>query len=423
MQNVAGFRQRVLAWCVVLGGAVSVAATARADDWPQFLGASRDGISTESGLVRGFDESGPRLLWQTELGVGMSGIAVAGGQLLTMEQDDHSQYVTCLKADDGAIVWRTPVAPMYENGMGNGPRATPTVSGQRIYAMTGEGILVALARTDGTKQWEVDVPGSLGGEPSEYGMSCSPLVAGEAVIVHAGTDDAAVAAFDAASGKLLWTAGRGRAGYSSPILRTLSGVPQVLAFTASGLMGVDPASGAELWSFPFATDFDCNTANPVQMDKDHVLISAGENHGSALLRVATTGNTWSVRDVWTSYGKDSQLRAEWQTPVLHEGHLYGLDNSGSAGPITNLVCIRVSDGKTLWKKSRFGKSNLVVADGMLWLTTMDGELVAVEASPDAFRETGRAAVMQTTRQAPAIADGRLYVRDKGGVLCFDLSAA
>ena len=170
-----------------------------------------------------------------------------------------------------------------------------------------------------------------------------------------------------------------------------------MAFTATGLTGIDPVSGAELWSFPLATDFVCNTANAVQMDKDHVLISAGENHGAALLRFITTGNTRSVSDVWTSYGKDSQLRANWQTPVLHEGHLYGLDNSGSEGPITNLACIRVSEGKPLWKKSQFGKSNLVVADGMLWLTTMDGELFAVEASPSPAFDSADSATGSTVR--------------------------
>lgn len=395
-------------------------ASVSGDDWPQFLGVDRNGISSETGLLKSFGSSGPKVLWQTDLGVGMSGIAVQGDHAWTMYQDDSSQYVACLNTSDGKLVWKTAVAPMYENGMGNGPRATPSVTEQSVFALTGEGILVALKRADGKKLWEVNVPRSLGGEPSEYGMSGSPLVVGSAVIVHAGTESAAVAAFDAQSGKPLWKAGSGKAGYSSPVLRTVAGVAQVLAFTASGLTSLDPASGRELWTFPFATEYDCNTANPVQTDDNHVLISAGENHGSVLLNVTMSSDKWTVKDEWTSAGKDSQLRAEWQTPVLHDGHLYGLDNSGSAGPITNLVCVRLSDRKTVWAKNRFGKSNLVLADGTLWLTTMNGELVTVEASPAGFKETGRATVMETTRQAPSIAAGRLYVRDDAKVICFDI---
>lgn len=391
-----------------------------ADDWPQFLGADRNGVSSETGLVKSFGSSGPKVLWQADLGVGMSGIAVQGAHAVTMYQDETSQYVACLNTADGQLAWKTVVAPMYENGMGNGPRATPSVTEQSVFALSGEGILVALKRADGKSLWEVNVPKSLGGEPSEYGMSCSPLVVGSAVIVHAGTESAAVAAFDAQSGKLLWKAGSGKAGYSSPVLRTVAGVAQVLAFTASGLTNLDPVSGKELWSFPFPTEYDCNTANPLQTDDNHVLISAGENHGSVLLDIRKDGDKWTVKEEWISAGKDSQLRAEWQTPVLHDGHLYGLDNSGSAGPITNLVCIRLSDRKTVWAKNRFGKSNLVLADGTLWLTTMNGELVTVEASPAGFKETGRATVMETTRQAPSISAGRLYVRDDAKVICFDI---
>ncbi|MFO0976636.1 MAG: PQQ-binding-like beta-propeller repeat protein [Planctomycetaceae bacterium] len=405
----------------VLAG-VSCGVNSYGDDWPQFLGVHRDGVSKETGLVKKFGAKGPAVLWQTDLGVGMSGISVVGSQVFTLYQDETSQYVVCLGVEDGKITWKTAVGSAYENAMGNGPRATPSVSGDNVYALTGEGILVALKRTDGMKLWEVNVPKSLGGEPSEYGMSGSPLVVEKHVIVHAGTESAAVAAFDAATGKLSWKAGSGKAGYSSPVLAELSGVPQVLAFTATGITSVDPASGTEFWSFPFITDYDCNTANPVTTDDGHVLISAGENHGSVLLNIAKSGNKWTVKDEWTSAGKDSQLRAEWQTPVLHDGYLYGLDNSGSAGPITNLVCIRLSDRKTMWQKSRFGKSNLILADGMLWLTTMNGELVCVEAKSDDFFETGRATVMETTRQAPAISNGRLFVRDDVRIICFDVKS-
>jgi len=172
-----------------------------------------------------------------------------------------------------------------------------------------------------------------------------------------------------------------------------------------------------------AGEYDCNTACPVQVGENELLISAGENHGSVILQVTKSGGGLQVQSVWSSLGKDSQLRAEWQTPVVHEGHLYGLDNSGSAGPITNLVCIRLSDRKTVWQKSRFGKGNLILADGCLWITTMKGELVLVEAAAAGYRELGRATVMETTRQAPSLSGGRLYVRDDQHVICLEAGAS
>ena len=395
---------------------------ANSDNWSQFLGPQRNGTSVEKNLIDTWPASGPKIVWRTPLGVSMSGVAVVSGAAFTMFQDDTSQCVVCLNAADGKELWRTPVAPMYENAMGHGPRATPTVADGHVFAFTGEGILTALKVDDGKQLWSVDVPKLLKGKPNEYGVSCSPLVTDGLVVVHSGTGSAAVAAFKVADGKLAWQAGKGNAGYSSPALMTLGGVPQIVSLTAAGAMGIEPATGKQLWSFPYPTEYDCNTATPVQLDDQHVLISAGENHGSVILALQAGQNGMTAESVWSSLGKDSQLRAEWQTPVIRDGYLYGLDNQGSAGPITNLVCVRLKDHKTMWQKNRFGKSNLILADGKLFLTTMEGEVVIVEASPKEFHELARATIMETTRQAPALANGHLFVRDDKDVICIDVNA-
>lgn len=399
-----------------------VAAHANAGDWGQFLGPNRNGVSTETGLINAWPAAGPKIVWRTPLGVSMSGVAVAEGAAFTMFQDETSQYVVCLNAADGKERWRTSVAPKYENAMGHGPRATPTVAEGYVFAFTGEGILVALKVADGKQRWTVNVPKSLSGKPNEYGVSCSPLVTSDRVIVHSGTKAAAVAAFGIADGKLAWKVGSGNAGYASPVLMSLNGEPQIVSLTGSSVLGMEPKSGKELWSFPFPTEFDCNTASPVRLDEQHLLLSAGENHGSMVLAVKVDKNGAKAEEIWSSLGKDSQLRAEWQTPVIHDGHLYGLDNQGGAGPITNLVCLRLKDHKTVWQKNRFGKSNLILADGKLFLTTMTGEVVIVEASPQEFHELSRATIMETTRQAPALADGHLFVRDDNEVLCIEVKA-
>lgn len=396
---------------------------AGAADWPQFLGGQRNGVSDESGLISAWPESGPTIVWRTPLGVSMSGVSISGNRVFTMFQNETNQFVVALNAETGSEVWRSPVAPKYENSMGHGPRATPTVVDGIAYGYSGEGILAALNAADGKLLWSVDVPTSLGGQPSEYGMSCSPLHVGESIVVHAGTPAAAVAAYDRTTGKQIWTAGRGPAGYSSPVAVHLGGRRQVVALTGTGLLGLDPADGKVLWSFEFPTDFNCNTASPVQLDEQTLLISAGEDHGSAILRIAGATDGFTVSEIWKSYGRDSQLRAEWQTPVVVAGYLYGLDNVGGAGPVTHLTCLRLSDRKTMWRKDRFGKSNLIAADGKLFVTTMNGELLIVSADPEKYRELGRAMVMEATRQAPALSDGQLFVSDHREVLCIDARAA
>ncbi len=404
----------------VICGAELSGARGFADDWSQFLGTHRNGVSTETGLIREWPADGPKIAWRTPLGVSMSSVIVSDDRAYTMFQDDRDLFVVALNASDGQEIWRTPFAPAYENGMGNGPRATPSISDGIVFAFTGDGVLAALSAKDGKELWTANVPKQLKGSPSEYGMSCSPLVVGKLVVVHSGSESAAVAAFDVQSGKLVWKSATGKAGYSSPLLMELAGKNQIVTLTAAGAFGMNPDDGTVLWKFPFVTEYDCNTACPVQVDESSVLISAGENHGSVLLQISGSGKTFAAKELWSSLGKDSQLRAEWQTPVIHEGYLYGLDNNGSAGPITNLVCIRLKDQKTMWQKARFGKSNLILADGKLFLTTMNGDVVIVEATPNEFKELGRATIIETTRQAPSLANGYLFVRDDKDVVCIDV---
>jgi outer membrane protein assembly factor BamB len=414
-------RLRVL----IVASALAIVLTAgdmHADDWNQFLGPQRSGVSAEKNLINAWPENGPKIVWRTPLGVSMSSVVISNAQAFTLFQDESDLYAVAMDAATGKELWRTKFATAYENAMGNGPRATPTVADDKLFVFTGEGILAAFNAKVGKELWKVNVPSSLKGEASEYGMSCSPLVVGTTVITHTGNPDAAVAAFDVKTGKNLWTSATGKAGYSSPVLMTLAGRQQIVTLTADGAFGLETNDGKVLWKFPFPTEYDCNTACPVQLGESEVLISAGENHGSAVLQIASNGPKFSAEEVWSSYGKDSQLRAEWQTPVIHGGHLYGLDNSGSAGPITNLVCIRLKDHVTVWQKSRFGKSNLILADGKLFLTTMNGEVVIVEASPKEFEELGRAKVMETTRQAPTLSNGHLFVRDDNAVICIDVKA-
>jgi outer membrane protein assembly factor BamB len=395
------------------------ATSSQAADWPQFLGPSRNGISAETGLMEKWPEGGPKEVWRVPGGVGMSGLAISGGKLLTLVQREGQQWVVAHDAKTGKELWQSPLGSEYENQMGNGPRATPTIAGDRVFAFSGEGILAAFALADGKLIWSHNVVKELKGQEADYGMACSPLVAGENVIVIAGAPNAAVAAYNAKSGKLAWTAGEDPAGYSSPTLLKLGGQEQIVAYTGTSAIGLSPQGGSLLWRFPYETDFNCNIATPLAID-GKVFISSGENHGSTLVALKPTGKTFEAEEAWASQGAQSVMRNEWQTSILLDGHLYGFDNVGSAGPVTHLTCINATTGKRAWQQPRFGKGNLIAADGKLFCSTMKGELVVVRATPERYDEIGRATVIGTTRQAPALANGLLYLRDDKEIVCLDV---
>jgi len=394
--------------------------TTFADDWPQFLGTARNGVSRETNLIESFPTGGPAVSWRTELGVGMSGVAVVGGTVYTLYQDNEYQYLVALDETTGQQKWKTVVSDAYRNSMGNGPRATPTVAGAMAFVYTADGILAALSVDNGDVKWKVDTLRDLATRPADYGMASSPLVIDDQVVVHVGSHMGTVAAWDVKLGERRWAVGDHPSGYSSPVRRKIHGIDQIVAFAAASVMGISPIDGSELWSYPFETEYDCNIALPVLLNESSLLISAGENHGSTILKLTRKGDDWIAEPTWSSLGKHSVLRAEWQTPVQTDGHMFGLDNIGSAGPVTNLVCVNIDSGEQTWIQKRFGKSNLTLADGKLFISTMSGELVIVRATPDGFQELDRATVLGMTRQAPVIANGHLYLRDDKEVVCIDI---
>ncbi|MBS0206288.1 MAG: PQQ-binding-like beta-propeller repeat protein [Planctomycetes bacterium] len=417
-----GLCWRFLLLATLIFPAISAPETAQADgeqgEWPQFLGPHRNGISDETGLLTEWPEAGPKLVWRAPGGVGMSGLTISRGRLVTMVQRDGKQRVVSLDVKSGKTVWQTPVAPAYKNGMGNGPRATPAISGNQVFVFTGEGILAALDFADGSPLWSHNVVNELKGTVAEYGMASSPLVIGSTVVVTAGVEGASVVAYDTKSGKLAWKSGDDAAGYSSAALLQLSGRKQLVVYTGEAAVGLVPETGTPLWRFPFETNFFCNIVTPIAF-KDQVFISSGENHGCVMLSFQGT-DAIQVKEEWKSLGSQSVLRNEWQTSILADGHLYGFDNVGAAGPVSHLTCVNAETGKRVWQKLRFGKGNLIAADGKLFISTMAGELVAVRLTPRAYEELGRTTLIGTTRQAPALSNGQIYLRDDDEIVCVDV---
>src|SRR6056297_878568 len=393
-----------------------------AADWPRFLGPTANGIVRDTGkLVDAFPPAGPKEVWRVEGGAGQSGFAIVEDHCLTMMLAGKQQVLVALNAKTGETLWQTVVGPNYENSMGgHGPRATPTVSGKEVLAYTGEGILVSADWKTGKVRWSQNLPESLNIKPAEYGMACSPLVVGDAVVVTVGAPVATLAAFQRETGKRLWNTGTSTAGYSTPALLKIAGQEQIVAVAGKQVLAVQPTSGEILWSYPFVTDYDCNSASPIEVAGD-VLVSAGENHGSVRLRVTEVDGKTTVSEVWESLGGQSVLRSEWQTPLQIDGYIYGFDNVGSAGAVTHLSCVAAKTGELAWKKTRFGKGNAIFADGKMIAANMKGELILGKLSPAGYQELARAQVIDGTRQAPALADGKVFLRDNRQFVCIDLS--
>jgi hypothetical protein len=391
-----------------------------AADWPQFLGPDRNGLSAETGLLDAWPEGGPKEVWRVKGGIGMAGLAISDGKLFTMVQREGQQKLVVLSADKGEPITEIDIAPAYKNQMGDGPRATPTVVGDWVYIFTGEGILTALQwkGKELVRRWSHHTVKELKGEPADYGMACSPLVVDGKVIVTVGAPNAAVVAYEAESGKLAWSTGNDLPGYSSPTVLNVGGREQVVAYTGGAVMGLKPGNGEMFWRYPYETDFGCNIATPIAF-RDQVFISSGENHGCVLLALKQVGDTYEANEVWSSNGPKSVLRNEWQTSILLDGFLYGFDNVGGAGPVSHLTCVNAATGKVAWQQVRFGKGNTIAAEGNLFMSTLNGELVIAKASPKKYEELGRKSVVGKTRQAPALAGGLLYLRDDKEIVCLD----
>lgn len=407
-----------LLFCIVIAGLSDL----KGEDWPQFLGPQRDGTSAEDHLLDKFPANGPEVLWRVPGGVSMSAITVAESAAYTVSNLDTKQVAVALDAKTGETRWQTVVGKAYENGMGNGPRATPAISGETVYIYTGDGIVCALAASDGKLRWKQDMMQLCQSEPSEYGMSSSPLLVDDHLIVHVGGEKSAVVCLDANNGELQWMAGSGPAGYSSPTVLQLEGTKQVVSVTGNEAMGISLENGSILWRYPFQTDYACNTANPVVVGES-VFVSAGENHGCVLLDIKQVEDRYQVEPRWESTFSKSVMRNEWQTSIVVDGYLYGFDNVGAAGPITHLSCIELATGKPQWQKPRFGKGNMVYADGKFWITTMEGELILAEMSPSGYEEKSRAQLFDSTRQTMSIANGMGFIRDTSEIICLRLRDA
>ena len=399
--------------CYLLIAVVLCFSSAHAD-WPQWLGPNRTGISSETGVLTTWAADGPTVVWQKELGEGFSGISVADGRVYTMFSAGEDEFVICLNEETGREIWRFRTgAKFYERQGGNGPRSQPTVDGERVFVLSAEGWLYALNAKDGKKLWLVDLYDGMGSRVPKFGFSTSPLVENDLLLLEVGTRQGTFIALDKTNGAVKWASQRDIVSYSSPIAVDIAGIRQVVFVSGEAAVGLSPTDGSLYWRFPWQTSYDLNVATPIFVPPDHIFISSGYDHGAALLQIAQQGEGLSVKKVWESRG----MKNHFGTSLLIGDYIYGFDNA-------ILKCIEAKTGKEQWKRRGYGKGSLIYADGQLIILSDKGKLALADASPTGFREKASTQVLSgKCWTPPALANGKIFVRDMYKIVCMDVSDA
>jgi len=381
-----------------------------AADWPRFLNANIDGISSES-IATSWPVSGPKVLWRANVGTGFASIAVADGRTFTLGHRDGKETVYCFNATTGKVVWSHRYdCPLHPNLHEGGPSATPTVDGDRVYTLSKDGDLFCFNVADGKVVWQTDLKRDLSMETPQWGFSASPLILGDALILQAGH----TVAYDKATGRIRWKSERAKPAYGSAVpiqLKEFGGGSGVVVLNTDGLAVYDATDGRTLATTPWQTRFSTNGTSPIVVGHE-VCVSTGYGQGCGLFRV----NGSSLQNVYTN----TDMANHMANCVLIDGHLFGYN--GNAHPRSTkveLVCMEWSTGQVKWAERGLGCGTVIAAGKTLVLLSDKGELVLAPATPTGFKPTARAQVLGgKCWTPPALADGRVYCRNAAGdVVC------
>lgn len=383
-------------------------------EWNQWLGPNRDGKSPESGLLREWPAGGPEKVWQIgSLGAGYSSLAIAEGRLFTQGLKNGKQVLIALDVSTGQTIWETPHGQRYSNGRGDGPRGTPTVDGNRVYALGGDGNLVCAAATTGAIIWEKHLLKTYGGRNIRWGISESPLVDGSRVIVNAGGPGASIVALDRETGAELWKTQSDKAGYSSAVAAVIDGVRHYIVFTGNAAVGVLAENGELLWRYNPVSNSTANIATPIVRD-NRVFLSSSYGTGCALLHLKGTGKSIHASEVY--FNRD--MRNHYSSSILLDGVLYGFSSR-------ILTAMHFETGEVAWRDRSIGKGQLIYADRRLYILSEDGDVALIDPDPSGYREISRFEIGSRnfpTWTLPVISDGRLYLRDQELLYAYSIKA-
>ena len=381
-------------------------------DWPQFRGPRRDGI-VNADLSNVNWQQAPVEIWRHPVGKGWSSFAIVGGLAFTQEQRGDNECVVCYDALTGRQIWEHADALRFDEAMGGpGPRATPTIADSRLYSLGATGQLNCLDALSGRKLWARNILDDAGAGNIRWAMAGSPLIAeGKVIVIPGGENDHGVAAYDAASGEPVWSAGTAPASYAAPTLASLHGTQTLLAFHGLGLSGHDLTNGALLWTVPWENDPKVNAAEPVVVDDHSVLIATGYGQGATLVRLQQNGDDWSAETDWT----EKRFKLKFNAPVRQGQYVYGLSEG-------ILMCLNLDSGGIEWKKGRYGYGQLLLADDVLIVLAENGDIAYVAATPDDYEELGRFPALDgKTWNHPVVWNGHLFARNGEEAACFALT--
>jgi outer membrane protein assembly factor BamB len=387
-----------------------------AQDWPQFLGPTRNGVYSEASPAFSWSKAGPPVLWKRTVGQGFSAPIVAEGRLILFHRVGNKETVECLEAKTGRPFWTFDYPTNYRDDFGfdEGPRSTPAVLEGRVYTFGAEGVLHCVDLATGKKLWGVDTHQEFAVRKGYFGAACSPLIEGRTVLLNiGGSKPSGLVAFDKDNGKVLWTATNHEASYSSPVAATIKGLRHLFVFTRSGLVDVDPTTGKVRFEFPWRARMQAsvNAATPL-VSGDRVFISASYQTGAALLQIEGS----RANKLWSS---DDVLSNHYATSVIRNGYLYGYHGRQEEGQ--SLRCVELQTGKVAWNVDQFKAGTVTLAGDQLLLLNENGELVLATATPKEFRSLFRTQLLPATiRSYPALANGLLYARNEQTLVCVNL---
>jgi outer membrane protein assembly factor BamB len=380
--------------------------------WTDFRGPNRDGHYRERPILTAWPTKGLTPIWQHPIGEGYASFVIARGRAFTIEQRGDDEVVAAYDVQSGRELWSAAWTTRFREMMGgDGPRATPTWSDGRVYALGATGEFRCLDDATGRLMWRVNILEDNGATNLGWGMAASPLIVDDTVVVlPGGPGGRSVVAYDRRTGARAWSALDDRAAYSSPMLVTLAGVRQLLVFSASRLMGLTPDRGELLWEYPWTTQYDVNASQPLVVGANRVFVSTGYGTGAAVIELSPQGARFAVREVW----RNTRMKNQFTSSVLEGGFIYGLDES-------ILACVDAATGELKWKGGRYGYGQVMLASGHLIVLTEDGDLALVRATPDRHEELSRFHVFDgRTWNHPALSDGILLVRNLSRMAAFDL---
>lgn len=407
---------------------LAIAPSVVANDWPQWRGPQRNGLSQETGLLKEWPKDGPKLLWKiSDAGSGYSTPAVVGDRLYVLGNDGlENEFVAALSVKDGKQIWRTRLG-----NVGNpkqqpsfpAARSTPTVEGELLYALDSDGDVACVETGAGKIRWQKSLRTDFGGKPGQWAYSESPLIDGNTLVCTPGGSQATVVALNKKTGEVIWKCALPEgddAAFASAIVVETGGIKQYVQLLQKGLVGIEAKTGKLLWRYGKAeSKYGANIPTPLASDAYVYCASAGTGGGA--IRLKANGGKVESEEAYF----ESKLPTAIGGAVKVGDYLYGTTAQA-------LLCVEFTTGKVKWEERALGAASLCYADGRLYLHGENGDMALVEASPDSYREKGRftppdqpkhSNQMEKAWAYPVVANGRLYIRDQGVLWCYDVKAA